>query len=357
MTMEGGKDEQDSLLRLEEKEEVFRFQLEDDDKNNKNEQAPPTPVEENPFAVAGRQADAVQQGVMDDPFYSPEEQQSNPNTNPAPTQSGAPPWSQGQVEADKRLEDIARREKELQEREAALKLQEEEQERQRNNAGRTEDDRTRKNFPPCYPLVRNDIKSDIPAHKQSLVKHGFVCWILAEIGYVFNFTTVFMLTLTGNMAVSSFLMNCLATAGGIPLSWIMWYQALYHAAQTDAAVFAHLKFFFHFGFHVLFCALAFLSPPIVGSFNAGLFTMIYEFENKDGGIHKFFGFLCLINTVVWLGCGLLSLWILQWTFRMFRSGGGVEATQQAGAAALIAASASVNTFGATATTQKPASLP
>ena len=113
MTMEGGKDEQDSLLRLEEKEEVFRFQLEDDDKNNKNEQAPPTPVEENPFAVAGRQADAVQQGVMDDPFYSPEEQQSNPNTNPAPTQSGAPPWSQGQVEADKRLEDIARRVRKL----------------------------------------------------------------------------------------------------------------------------------------------------------------------------------------------------------------------------------------------------
>jgi hypothetical protein len=109
--MEGGKDEQDSLLRLEEKESAFRFQLEDNDKS-KNEQAP-TPVEENPFAAAGRQADALQQGVMEDPFYSPEEQQSNPNINPAPTQSGAPSWSQGQVEADKRLEDIARRVRKL----------------------------------------------------------------------------------------------------------------------------------------------------------------------------------------------------------------------------------------------------
>jgi len=74
--------------------------------------------------------------------------------------------------------------------------------------------------------------------------------------------------------------------------------------------------------------------------------MIYELE-KDGGIHTFFAILCLINTVLWLGIGLLSLWILQWAFRTFRSGGGVEATQQASAAALVAAKASIKTFGST----------
>ena len=99
-----------------------------------------------------------------------------------------------------------------------------------------------------------------------------------------------------------------------------------------------------------------LAAPIIGDFNAGLFQMIYEFE-KEGGIHKFFGFLCLMNTLIWLACGLLSLWVLQWTFRNFRSGGGIEATQQAGASALIAAKASMNTFGSMATSQKPSGLP
>lgn len=358
--MEGGKEEKNSLLgegQTSSEADLFNA---------------------NPFAAQGsgdvgeislQGGDATSQ-LIEDPFVSTEDfykddtfqlQQTQPQSqagdiNPAP-ENPQPAWSVGESEVNKKMEEIKRKETELAEREAALKLQEEEQNRLRKNAGMSDEEMKKKNFPPCYPLVRNDIKSDIPAPQQALVKYGFICWVITEIGYILNFSAGFLLMITGNMKFSDFLMNFFATASGVPLSWIFWYQALYHAAQTEAAVFAHMKFFFHFSFHIFFCALAFLSPPVIGGFNAGLFTMIYEFENKDGGVHKFFGVLCLINTLVWLACGLLSLWIIQWTFRIFRRGGGVEATQQAGAAALIAANASINTFGSTATTQKPASIP
>ena len=66
----------------------------------------------------------------------------------------------------------------------------------------------------------------------------------------------------------------------------------------------------------------------------------------------------------WLARSMISLFfVLQWTFRNFRSGGGVEATQQAAASGLIAAKASMNTFGSMASTAaagasaKPAAVP
>uniref|UniRef100_A0A7S2Z1H0 Secretory carrier-associated membrane protein n=1 Tax=Chloropicon laureae TaxID=464258 RepID=A0A7S2Z1H0_9CHLO len=301
-----------------------------------------------------------------DDFYESAPQASKPPPSAAvqggvaAAQAQAPPaWSKGQaaVEAEKRLEEIAERERELAQREERLREKEREADRLAAAAGGAQsDDKTKKNWPWFFPLVHNDIPNDIPVEHQGLVRYGFICWILTECGYCLNFFIMFLLLLTGNSLFSTFLITCMATAGGISLSWICWYQALYKLAQTDSAIFANLKFFFHFCFHLLFCGLAFLSPPIIGTFNAGLFTMIYEFE-KGGGIHKFFGVLCLVNTLIWLATGLLSLWILQWTFRNFRSGGGVEATQQAAASGLIAAKASMNTFGSMATSAAAAAKP
>jgi len=199
--------------------------------------------------------------------------------------------------------------------------------------------------PWCFPIVHNDIAADIPEAERPLVRFGFICWMMAESGYLLNFVTMFLMLITGSgIGFSTFLITCMATGAGVPLAWICWYKSLYHAAQSKGGVFAYLKFFFHFSAHVGYCALAFLAPPIIGEFSAGLFTMVSQFE-KGGGKHGFFGFMCLMNTLLWLGCGLLSLYVLQWAFKIFRSGGGVEATQQAGSAALVAAKASMGTFG------------
>merc|ERR1739847_176937 len=89
------------------------------------------------------------------------------------------------------------------------------------------------------------------------LKTGFYCWLIAEAGYALNLLVMFLMLVTGSgVKFSTFLFTCMATGAGIPLSWICWFQALYNLAQTDSGIFANLKFFFHFSFPLLFCALA-----------------------------------------------------------------------------------------------------
>lgn len=170
-----------------------------------------------------------------------------------------PSWSKGKVAADERLGEIERREKELAEREAALESREAEHNRAQGIVLKVP------NWPPCYPLVRNDIKNDIPAEQQQLVRYGFVVWCATECGYVVNFLISFLMLVTGaGSSLTSFLWCALATGGGIPLSWFMWYQGLYALGKDSSGIFVNLRFFFHFSFHVGFCGVVALSPPMIG---------------------------------------------------------------------------------------------
>ena len=44
----------------------------------------------------------------------------------------------------------------------------------------------------------------------------------------------------------------------------MWYQGLYALGKDSSGIFVNLRFFFHFSFHVGFCGLVALSPPVIG---------------------------------------------------------------------------------------------
>jgi len=250
-----------------------------------------------------------------------------------------PAWASGKFKEDnKKVEseiiDITQREKLLAEREAALDRREKQMQQESRYLI---PDKNRKNYPSCYPILHIDIRNDIPDDMKAQVRLSFICWHMTEAAYALNFFCMFLILVTGSgVNFSTFLINCMATGAGMPLAWICWFKSHYAAAQTNAAIFAYLKFFFHFGFHIGFCALAFLSPPLIGTFNAGMFTMVEQFE-KGGSKHGFFGFLCLVNTLLWLAVGLLSLYIMHQAFKTFRAGGGIEATQQAGNAALVAA--------------------
>ena len=138
------------------------------------------PNENNPFDfVAGKSSTSGDEPHLDDDTRGREE-------------SGEPQWAKGKVEADEALERLALKEKEIAEREAKLKQREEEQDRLAGIAEK------RPNWPPCYPVVRNDIENDIPANQKSFVKYGFLCWILTECGYGLNFFIAFLMLVTGN---------------------------------------------------------------------------------------------------------------------------------------------------------------
>ena len=241
-----------------------------------------------------------------------------PVAPPAPEEEGA---GGGLKELEEKLRE---KERALEERERDLKEREAMEEKDRRlllPSGK------RKNFPPCYPLVHHDLKDDIPEANQGMMRAAFAAWLMSEAGYALNFFIMFLLLVTGNSAFTKFLICCMATAAGVPLSWSMWYQQIYAASQTNAATLPYLLFFFHFAFHILFCGLAFLSPPIIGSFNAGLFTAIEQFAGGSGA-NVFFGVLCLVNTALWGANTALSLYVMRWAYYTFRVTGGVQAAQQ-----------------------------
>ena len=60
---------------------------------------------------------------------------------------------------------------------------------------------------------------------RSLVRLGFIAWLLAEAGYIVNWLGVFLILVSASgMSFSSFLITCMATGAGVPLSWICWYK-------------------------------------------------------------------------------------------------------------------------------------
>ena len=274
---------------------------------------------------------------------------------PAPAPGPAPLDAGDQKSRDLRDLEAQLKEKEraLEERERELKEREamEEKERRMLLPGGK-----RKNFPPCYPLVYHDLKEDIPEANQGMMRAAFGAWLMTEAGYVLNFSVMFLLLVTGNSAFTRFLICCMATGAGVPLSWSMWYQQIYAASQTNAATIPYMKFFLNFAFHILFCGLAFLAPPVIGSFNAGLFTAIGQFASGSG-LNIFFGVLCLVNTALWGANTALSLYVMRWAYYTFRVTGGVQAAQQqaeifeAGAKFFMSGGrgAGAGSYGATAT--------
>ena len=124
---------------------------------------------QNPFAFVSKLAAEAPKldfgGFLSTGGNNEEEQQKAADVE-APPASVLPSWSKGKVAQDDKLEEIARKEKELEEREAALAQREEEQRRVQDVVGKVP------NWPSFYPLVRLDIENDIPAPQQQFVRVG-----------------------------------------------------------------------------------------------------------------------------------------------------------------------------------------
>lgn len=113
---------------------------------------------------------------------------------------------------------------------------------------------------------------------------------------------------------------------------------LYKAAQTPAGLLSYGRFFFHVGFHLLFCIWMVLGVPRVGDWAAGVFRMIgwFALGTPKGTT---LGFFAIANIAVWSVCGLLSLAVTQQAASKFRAGGGFAEMKRQKAALAAATSA------------------
>ncbi|KAJ4731922.1 Secretory carrier-associated membrane protein [Rhynchospora pubera] len=117
-----------------------------------------------------------------------------------------------------------------------------------------------KNWPPFFPIIHHDIANEIPLHAQKLQYLAFASWLGLVLCLGFNIIAVLVCWIQGG-GVTIFLLALIYALSGCPLSYILWYQPLYHAMRTDSA----LKFgwfFLFYMFHIGFCVIAAIAPPI-----------------------------------------------------------------------------------------------
>ncbi|CAI7826842.1 unnamed protein product [Closterium sp. NIES-54] len=154
---------------------------------------------------------------------------------------------------------LKKKQKELQNREAMLRKKEEELSKREASLGIMT-----KNFPPFFPLIRNNIKEDVPDYLQGLMYLGFWVWMGAMGSLFYNLIPITAAWIGGAYESSSgfgnFFMALLYFILGVPGSYFFWYSRLYYAMRKDSGV--GMAFFFcGFMTHIIFFIFAAVSPP------------------------------------------------------------------------------------------------
>ncbi|CAN1231479.1 Secretory carrier-associated membrane protein 1, partial [Linum perenne] len=226
--------------------------------------------------------------------------------------------------------DFKSKEKELQAKEAELKRKEQELKRREEAISRAGVVIEENNFPPFFPIIHHDIANEIPIHLQRIQYVAFTTLLGLVLCLLWNVIAVTTAWIKGEGPTIWFL-AVIYFITGVPGAYVCWYRPLYRAMRTDSA----LKFgwfFLAYLFHIGFCILAAVAPPIIfkGKSLAGILPAIDLLgSNALVGIFYFIGFACF--TVE----SLLSIWVIQQVYMYFRgSGKAAQMKRQAMMAAL-----------------------
>ncbi|KAI5412872.1 Secretory carrier-associated membrane protein 1, variant 3 [Lathyrus oleraceus] len=229
--------------------------------------------------------------------------------------------------------EIKAREKELQAREAELKRREQELKRKEDAIARAGIVIEEKNWPPFFPLIHHDIASEIPIHLQTIQYFAFATWLGLILCLTFNVAAVTVAWLKGE-GLSIWFLAIIYFISGVPGSYTMWYRPLYRATRTDSA----LKFgwfFLCYSFHILFCVLAAVAPPIIfkGKSLTGILPAIEVLT-----YNPVVGILYLVGFGFFAIESLLSIWVIQQVYMYFRgSGKAAQMKREAARGAMMTA--------------------
>lgn len=257
----------------------------------------------------GKQEKQGQQRPEDDaPPVVPVASQTVDGVEPGPSQR----------QLNTRLDDVARREAAVRQREEHIK---ELEDRLREGGIQVKP----KNWPKCKPILYHDIYAEIPTPNQPVCKAGYYCWMISVSAYIMNFLTVSIQFFMGQGTLACFIFAALAGVTGVFCSWWTVYQSLYAALQTNGGSFAYGKYFIHKSISILWALWTFIAPPIgsLACFVAGLFVMIDQFS-VGGSKGAVGGTLSIINMVLWGLVLLLASYEFIWTFSIWKKGGGLQ---------------------------------
>ncbi|XP_046399882.1 secretory carrier-associated membrane protein 1 [Ischnura elegans] len=284
--------------------------------------------EYNPFDNKGSQRPTTQvRGAANPPHY---DSGMGGTTSPAIMQ---PTWevpqqppqyakSGQQQMSPAALEEIKRRQEELDRKAEEIRRREEELKNSPYNARRN-------NWPPlpekcCFqPCFYQDINVDIPLEFQKVVRMLYYLWLYHS--------AVLVLNVVGGLALllklsdfTTFGVSILYLILFTPFSFVCWYRPAYKAFRSDSS-FNFMVFFFVFFFQ--FLASTIQSIGIIGSGNCGLLVAIKCFDSTPGGVVV--GILVLIVSLGFGSAAVMDLLLLSKIHRIYRSTGASFAKAQA----------------------------
>ncbi|KAL4569847.1 hypothetical protein LXL04_025491 [Taraxacum kok-saghyz] len=248
---------------------------------------------------------------------------NDPNENPTANSKSSTLPPNRDIESDTTVDipshntkDMKAKEKELQDKEAELKKKEEDLRKREAAIARSGVVIDDNNWPPFYPIIHHDIKSEIPIHLQKVQYVAFGSWLGIMLCLVWNLVAVSVAWYEGE-GVTIWLCAVIYVILGIPMSYYLWYRPLYRAMRADSAV-KFTFFLITYSFHISFCAFASLAPPIFieGKSIAGILPAFDLLVGNAalGGLYLVGFGLFFIETAI-------SIWVIQQVYSYFRGSG------------------------------------
>jgi len=210
------------------------------------------------------------------PFASTHSLDANPFDDP-PAQSAS-----AQAAEQTRLEELRRREQDLERREAEL-----------NNKVEHIRKHGRNNWPPFLPLIFHSIRDEIPEASRPLVTRLYQLWLVLFGTLIINMVACIFILIAGSSDGGKDLGASIGYLFMISItSFLLWYRPVYNGYMKEQALYYYLYFFFC-GFHLVFSVYMIIGVPSTGS--AGLIQTIQMFSRH----HWVAAILCTIATVGW----------------------------------------------------------
>ncbi|KAL8259419.1 hypothetical protein R6Q59_027372 [Mikania micrantha] len=210
-------------------------------------------------------------------------------------------------------EKLKKKQKELEVKEAELNRREEIVRQKEEALARSGAIIQNKNWPPFYPLVHHDIAGDIPIHLQRIQYVAYATLLGVPITLFWNLITsiaIFVSDAAGAFIFFSVIYFLL----GPPGAFYFWYRPLYRAFKKNNGM--HFGcFFFNYAYHIVFFAFATIGPRIFfsGLHFAGILNAL-----KLMGKHPMLGIMSFIGFGFFAIELVLSLWVMQQVYRVFR---------------------------------------
>ena len=123
----------------------------------------------------------------------------------------------------------------------------------------------RNNWPVCFPIIRFNIKEDIPFEHRFKITFTYGLWIVLLLTLILNLVGCIMVFMGGDVGYNwlNLVMSCIYLVVITPASFLLWFRPLYNAFSTGYATYYVMFFFFGF-WHI-----ALLSFAFCGIYNSG----------------------------------------------------------------------------------------